>query len=704
VAPMVNSPATQVVQAKAPDARAFTEQATRYIEQAKFRKAEACIKNALRLQPDFSTAHLNQGIILYSRGKYESALESYEQALSLQPDLAEAHHNRSNALFALGSYDEAVTASQDALKLLPNNASIHNALGNAYKGLGKRAEAMKCYQLAIELAPAFPEAHNNLAVTLVELNKLDEAMAHYREALRLNPHFAEAYHNLGMIFMAGSSWEQAAVLYVNAIRLKPKYAEAYCHLGQTLEQQGKLKEAAICFKRAIRIKPDDPAAHYALALNRLIQGDFQRGWRHYEWRWSFQASALHPVHEFLWDGSSLEGKTILIHAEQGLGDTIQFIRYGAIVKQYGGAVIAQCQKSLLPLLKTCPGVDHLLADDCKKPAFDVQAPLLSLPRIVYTSLSTVPADVPYLFADPTGQEMWQRELSRYNGFKIGIAWQGNPRYLKDRERSIALIHFAPLARVPGVCLISLQKGAGAEQLKLVTNQFLVIDLGDRLDETSGAFMDTAGVMKNLDLVITCDTAIAHLAGALGVPVWVALASMPDWRWLLHREDTPWYPTMRLFRQTKPGDWDGVFIRMVEELSKKVATSWRTRSVTIEIAPGELIDKITILEIKSKRIRDAVKRRQVRAELAALRAVRDRDIGRPKDIALLTSVLKSVNERLWETEDEIRLCEQAKDFGPRFIELARSVCQHNDRRSALKRQINELLGSSLVEEKVYATCK
>jgi hypothetical protein len=244
----------------------------------------------------------------------------------------------------------------------------------------------------------------------------------------------------------------------------------------------------------------------------------------------------------------------------------------------------------------------------------------------------------------------------------------------------------------------LQKGPGAEQLAAVTDRFPVTDLGRHLDD----FMDTAAVLKNLDLVISVDTAIAHLAGALGIPVWVALPFVPDWRWLMDREDSPWYPTMRLFRQTRPGQWEDVFQRIAEALQRRLAAPAELRPITVEIAPGELIDKITILEIKSERITDAAKRHHVGTELALLVAARDRAVPSSAELARLATELKALNEARWQVEDEIRLCERDEDFGPRFVALARSVYRTNDRRAALKRQINELLGSKLIEEKSYTS--
>jgi hypothetical protein len=403
-----------------------------------------------------------------------------------------------------------------------------------------------------------------------------------------------------------------------------------------------------------------------------------------------------------WDGSPLDGRTILVHAEQGLGDTMQFLRYVPLVRRRGGRVILVCQPPLMRLLSRVPGIERLVAWGEPLPEYDVQVPLMSLPGLFGTTLETVPAEVPYLDAEPALVEAWRHRLGSYAGFQVGIVWQGNPRFRFDRLRSIPLAQFAPLARVPGVHLLSLQKGPGRDQLAALPGSFPVTDLGHQLDETTGAFLDTAAVMKNLDLVITSDTVAAHLAGALGVPVWVALHDVPDWRWLLDREDSPWYPTMRLFRQTRPGQWEEVFERIAAALHRRLAAPAELRPITVEIAPGELIDKITILEIKSERINDAVKRQHVATELALLVAARDRAVPGSAELARLATELKAVNEALWEIEDAIRRSERDEDFGPRFVALARSVYRTNDRRAALKRQINERLGSQLLEEKSYAS--
>jgi hypothetical protein len=308
-----------------------------------------------------------------------------------------------------------------------------------------------------------------------------------------------------------------------------------------------------------------------LALAWLLMGNFEQGWREYEWRWKCEdwPPAMASLAPPFWDGSPVEGKTILLHPEQGLGDILQFIRYAALAKQRGANVLVGCPRQLYKLLRGCRGIDQLILD-VPLPAFHAHAPLLSLPKIFGTTLATVPATVPYLFADAELTAHWRQELNRFAAFKIGISWQGNPKYRGDAFRSIPLVNFEPLARLVGVRLFSLQKGPGIEQLGTVANRFPVTDLGTNLDEAAGAFTDTAAIMKNLDLVVTSDTALAHLAGALGVPVWVGLPKVANWRWLLDREDSPWYPTMRLFRQEEHGNWQQVFERMASEVKKMIA--------------------------------------------------------------------------------------------------------------------------------------
>jgi tetratricopeptide (TPR) repeat protein len=484
----------------------------------------------------------------------DEAVACCRQALELKPDYAEAYNNLGNALRDLGKLDGAIACYRRALELKPDYAEAHNNMGVAFRDLGKLDGAIACYRRALELTPDYAGAHSNLGVALLDQGKLDEAVACYRRALELKPDYAGAHYNLGNALNDQGTLDEAVACYRRALELKPDYAEAYNNLGNTLRDQGTLDEAVACCRRALELKPDYVEAHLNQSLISLLTGDFERGWAEYEWRWKTKQCQRRDFSQALWDRQPLEGRTILLHAEQGLGDTIQFVRYAPLVKQARARVLVECQKPLVRLLAGCRGVDALIGRGDDLPPFDTHAPLLSLPGIFRTSLGTIPADVPYLFAEPGLVKHWQQELGGIAGFKIGIAWRGSPEHRNDRARSIPLSCFESLAGLPGAHFFSLQKGVGVGELQEASGRFPVTELGSRLED----FTDTAAVLRNLDLVIACDTAVAHLAGALGVPVWVALPFVPDWRWLLNRSDSPWYPTMQLFQQKKLGDWAGVF--------------------------------------------------------------------------------------------------------------------------------------------------
>ena len=333
-------------------------------------------------------------------------------------------------------------------------------------------------------------------------------------------------------------------------------------MGVAFKVQGKLDEAIACFERVLQLEADDVNAHINRSLVWLLRGDFERGWDEYEWRWEHKDSLPRQCPQRLWDGSSLAGRTILLHAEQGLGDTIQFIRYAPLVKRCGGTVVVGCSKLLTRLLATCSGIDRVVTKEDSLPEFDVHAPLLSLPRIFQTHLDSIPADIPYLQSLEKCRPEIENLLSAQQvKHRVGIVWAGNPDHPNDRNRSCALSCFRVLTCLPDVALFSLQKGANGADLERECREMSVIDLSEVLDD----FAETAAAVMKLDLVITVDTAVAHLAGALGRPVWVLLPFAPDWRWLLDREDSSWYPTMRLFRQPRPGDWEAVFERVTRAL-------------------------------------------------------------------------------------------------------------------------------------------
>ncbi len=509
-------------------------------------------------------ALLRLGIARAEQGCRAEAIRHLEAALRVSPDFAAAHYNLGVALAEERRPDEAVEHFRQALRLDPRYALAHYALGNVLASQGQREEAVACYRKALESKPDYGEAYNNLGLALIDAGRAGEAAVMLRQGVRLRPQAAEAHNNLGLALAALGRFAEAETCYHEALRLHPRYAEAHNNLASALQAAGRHEEALASYEVALWFQPQSASVHWNRSLAWLQLGDYERGWAEYEWRWKRERSVPRRLPQPAWDGSPPEGRTLLVYMEQGLGDQIQFLRYVPLVQQQGGRVVVECPASLVPLFATCPGIDQLVAEKSPLPPFDVHAALLSLPHLLGTRLDTVPAKVPYLSADAGRVASWRRVLEGIPGFRVGIAWQGNPRHPWDRHRSVPLDRFAPLAQVPGVRLISLQKGAGTEQLRGVGEGMPVVTLPDDRD-ADGAFLDTAAVVAQLDLVVTADTALAHLAGALGVPVWVAVSALSDWRWLLDREETPWYPTMRLFRQTALGDWAPVFARMAAEL-------------------------------------------------------------------------------------------------------------------------------------------
>ena len=439
---------------------------------------------------------------------------------------------------------------------------------------GNLAEAERLYHQILAVDPQNFNALHLLGVLAYQTGKHDVAVERIHQALGVYPEFHEAYNTLGAALRELGRLEEAEASYCQSLRLRPDYSEAHNNRGNILRFLARPEEAALSFQEAIRFNPANADAHKSLGMMWLLLGKFEQGWAEYEWRWRCSDFVIPNFPQPLWDGAALQGRTILLRAEQGLGDTLQFIRYAPLVKARGGTVLTVCPEALVRVLHGCPGIDQLIAMGSPLPPFDVHTPLLSLPRLFGTTLATVPASVPYLVADPQLEAQWQGALRAYPGFKIGIVWQGNPRHKSDRYRSCPLTQFEGLARLLGVRLISLQVGAGREQLAALGERFPVIDLGGQFNPASLA--EAAAVVKHLDLVIAVDTALAHLAGALAVPVWVPLPVAPDWRWLLEREDSPWYTTMRLFRQRQRGDWQEVFARVASRGSGTPARVTRTQ--------------------------------------------------------------------------------------------------------------------------------
>jgi tetratricopeptide (TPR) repeat protein len=602
------------LQLKPNDAEIQTNLALVLTDQGKYAESVALLQEVLRSRPDYGPAqtHLREalaqqavteGLVYLQEGKLEEAAAYLRQSLRSRADVPYVHYNLGYTLSRLERWDEAIASYQEALRLEPQFVEAHRNLGIALRRKKRSVEAEVHCRVAVQLRPEMPEVHHELALALLEQKRLAEPEASCREAIRLRPEFAEAHQLLGLAllrqdrvveareslgravqlepnvaqaqnYLGIALWrlgclEEAEISLREALRLRPDYAEAFNNLATVLRDLGPFEEALENYASALSAKPDYADPHWNAALVWLLLGDFEKGWPENEWR---RQRSDFPSRVFVqprWDGSPLAGRTILLYAEQGLGDTIQFMRYASLLRDQGATVILECQRPLLGLLRRCRSIDFVVGQGDPLPAHDVCALLLDLPDRFRTTVATIPAQVPYLWADPVLVEQWHRAMACHAGFKVGIAWQGSPMYRSDKERSIPLMEFAPLAEVPGVRLVSLQKGPGSEQLAALAGHWSVTDLGSRLDESGGAFMDTAAVMKHLDLVVTVDTAIAHLAGALGVAVWVLLPTVPHWPWLLDRDDSPWYPTARLFRQQRRGEWGPVLQRVVQAVRQEM---------------------------------------------------------------------------------------------------------------------------------------
>lgn len=488
------------------------------------RLAEAAhlYRQVLTAAPNHADARHMLGLLALQAGHPEAALSEIDRAIALKPSAAAYHVGRANVLLALRRFDEAIAACQTALRHNRNSAEAYQTLGHALTDSRRGEEALAAYRKALRINPALPDLHNNLGTALRNLGHLEEAESQLREALHRTPGDAGVLTNLSSV----------------------------------LKELARIDAAETCLRDALRLHPNDPVVHYNLGLLLLLAGRFDDGWLGFEHRFRAGAVLIRNFPRPTWQGEPLAGRTVLIYAEQGLGDMIQFSRF---LPRVPGSVVFEVPGRMIRLLSSLPHSPPMVAAGTPLPAFDLVCPMMSLPLRL-----GAPADTPLvpLAAEPGMVRQWHARIGAH-GFRVGIAWQGNPNRYEDQGRSVPLAAFEPLMRVPGVRLISLQRGFGSEQAAAWPT---VETLGDGFDNGPDAFIDTAAVMANLDLVISTDTAIAHLAGALGRPVWVPLRRVPDWRWMLDRADSPWYPTMRLFRQTVRDQWAPVFQQIADRLT------------------------------------------------------------------------------------------------------------------------------------------
>lgn len=503
--------------------------AIRHHQAGRLRDAEPIYRDVLARDPDHPDALALLGLVAHQTGDHSTAIGLIERSLEFAPAVPWPHNNLGEAYRAAGRVDDAIDRYRAAIALKRDYADAWNNLGIALAGAGDRTEAEAAYRTAIAADRTNPQAHANLGDLLDQTGRRDEAVAAWTRAAAINPRYVKPRHNLAVAML----------------------------------DRGDLPAAASHAQRVVELEPDHAEAHLTLATVSLLTGDLRAGFERYEWRWQSPRFPDAPRAAYtapLWDGSALGGRTILLHAEQGLGDTLQFVRYAPLVAARGGRVVLECQPELVPLLRSVSGVERVVARGDAAPDHDCRAPLLSLPRLFRTELETIPATTPYVQPDAARLNQWRSRIHPGAKLKVGLAWRGAPGHANDRNRSMPAALLAPLAGVQGVEWYSLQK---RDSLAEPWPAFPVVDL---MPETRD-FADTAAIVAQLNLVLTVDTAVAHLAGAMGKRVWTLLPYASDWRWMTKRDDSPWYPSMSLIRQPAPAAWAPV----VDRARARVAT-------------------------------------------------------------------------------------------------------------------------------------
>lgn len=545
-------------------ASAYNNRGNAFMALGRLGEALASFDAALRAAPNYAEAHLNRANTLQALARPAEALACYDQAITRAPNYAAAHFNRGNLLQKLGRVAEALASYDCAIAIAPGRADLHINRGTALDALHRPAEALASYDRALANQPASAQALYNRGNTLKKLGRFAEALASYDAGLRLEPGKVEALVNRADVLCDLDRYEEALAGCDRALAVKPADGGALNNRGNILRALGRYDEAILSYSKAVAVAPDNAGAHFNRGWCRLLQGDFDTGWDDYEWRQRRGDAAIAQTRfaQPVWRGGpELTGKTILLHAEQGFGDTIQFCRYAKRVADEGAAVILAVQPELKSLLGSLAGPLRVISHGEALPDFDFHCPLPSLPHAFRTNLATIPAQIPYLAPAAELVESWMSRIGGKNRFRVGLAWSGNADFRNDRHRPIPLAALAPLQSLD-IELVSLHREVRpADRAALAASMSGMRHFGAEL----GDFADTAALLSSLDLVITVDTAIAHLAGALGKPVWILLSRAADWRWLLDCDDSPWYPTARLFRQPRLGDWASVIGCVMEAL-------------------------------------------------------------------------------------------------------------------------------------------
>lgn len=533
-------------------------------------EALASFDRAISHQPNLMDAYVNRADLLMALKRWAEAVETYDRALAVRPDFFQGWCNRGVALEAMGRLEDAIASYNRALALRPDLTAAHANRGNALAALGRHQAAVESFDRALAGRPDFAEVHLNRGNSLTRLGRREEALASYDRALAIRPDMAEAEFGRGIVFRDQARFEDAVRCFDRAIELNRNEAVRglfHSHRAEALNLLGRFEEAFADVSLCLELAPNDDQALYAISLIELLHGRWREAWPKYERRIALKVGIpenFSPPPWPPWRGEHLAHELLVLRGEQGLGDHLLFSCFGAHLAKLGYRVALWTKPSLLPLLATVPGVERVVSDisELEEPTDVRWASMMSVPAILGTTPDTVPRNGPFLAAQPDRVAAWKERLGDH-GFKIGIAWQNAGASHLDKLRSIPLREFAPLCDIPGVRLISLQKGRGVEEIDAVAFGKNIETLGEDFDAGGGAFLDSAAVMMHLDLIVTPCNAIAHVAGALGRPTFVALMHVPEWRWLLDRDDSPWYPATRLFRQSRAGDWPGVLARIAD---------------------------------------------------------------------------------------------------------------------------------------------
>ncbi len=729
----------------------LSEVAKDYIAKAEQCKADNNIekaleyyKNAIALNPEDFMLIFNTANDLYNHSHHEEAVKYYDRAIALRPDVEQVYFNKGVVLTQLNRHEEAADCFMQAINTNRNYAKAYVHAGHALEKCAKHEQAITTYKRGMEIDEGNADLNYRLGLVYKHKDRFEEAIDELRKATEKNEQSQVYKLELANTLHLINGSEEALRLYEQILERNPRNYHVMYNFGYTLKKMGYIEKAIEVYDKVLEMDPNYALARFSRSLSYLTLGDWKHGWKEYEWRWTaYNESPKKFDRASVWDGSDLYGKRILLYAEQGLGDTIQFIRYAELIKNMGAYIIVETQGPLKDLLKLCPYIDEVYARGESIPPFDTQIALMSLPMIFKTEIDSTPHNIPYIYALPELVSYWAEQLKDDHNFKIGICWQGNPNYRTQFLRqavagkSMHVKQFEPIAQLEGVSIYNLQKMGGEEQLSELAADIQITSFGSDFDNSRGRFMDTVAIMKNLDLIITIDTGTCHVAAALGVPTWNLLPNPADWRWMVDRTDTPWYNNMRLFKQPKSGDWEGSIKACVKALQpilrgeKTVEQVTQEKGIIKERRPyentGPLDTQMTQMTPQSTaqqpRIKDASHSSCIRTldtglfpfeSLEKDGPVQNKKLGkssayeqamnkiaqehpevqqimeernRPTDMNDLTSNLIAINKQLWEYDQKLKE-QNVSVFDDEFMQLAQQITNLYQQKCYVKAKIKQ----------------